>query len=71
MLKTLFSAATPATDWSDDRPSLIDRLRSLMTSGSSTQKEDEIGAFIETHGGVLTDDLERQISQRFGHMAGR
>ena len=29
----------------------------------------EIGKFIETHGGQLTDDLERQISRRFGSTA--
>ena len=30
--------------------------------------DEQIGEFIETNGGVLTDDLERQISRRFGHM---
>ena len=26
----------------------------------------EVGKFLESHGGHLTDDLERQISRRFG-----
>ena len=31
----------------------------------------EVGEFIESHGGQLTDDLERQISRRFGSQAGQ
>lgn len=29
----------------------------------------EVGRFIETQGGQLTDDIERQISRRFGSMS--
>lgn len=31
----------------------------------------EVGQFIEAHGGQLTDDLERQISRRFGSPSGQ
>ena len=31
----------------------------------------EIGEFIQAHGGQLTDDLERQISRRFGVHSGQ
>ena len=31
----------------------------------------EVGNFIETHGGQLTDDLERQISRKFGSPTGQ
>ena len=31
----------------------------------------EVGRFIEAHGGQITDDLERQISRRFGSHAGQ
>ena len=31
----------------------------------------EVGQFIESHGGQLTDDLERQISRRFGSPSGQ
>ncbi len=31
----------------------------------------EVGEFIAQHGGQLTDDLERQISRRFGSPTGQ
>lgn len=36
-----------------------------------TKQESEIATFIEHRGGVLTDDIEREISRRFGNIAGR
>ncbi len=30
--------------------------------------DEEVGRFIEAQGGQLTDDIERQISRRFGSM---
>jgi hypothetical protein len=33
--------------------------------------DSEVGDFIESHGGQLTDDLERQISRKFGNQAGQ
>ena len=37
----------------------------------NTKQESEIATFIEHRGGVLTDDIEREISRRFGNIAGR
>ena len=37
-----------------------------FASARQSRMDAEIGHFIETHGGELTDDLERQISRRFG-----
>ena len=31
----------------------------------------DVGRFIEEHGGQLTDDIERQISRRFGTHSGQ
>lgn len=42
----------------------------LFASRAAVQ-ESEIATFIEHHGGVLTDDVEREISRRFGSIAGR
>lgn len=44
--------------------------KGLVASRAAAQ-ETEIAAFIEHHGGVLTDDVEREISRRFGSVAGR
>ncbi len=71
MLKTLFSATTTTSEWPTEQASLIDRIKSAFVASDKAHKSDEIGAFIEAHGGVLTDDLERQISRRFGQMAGK
>ena len=69
MLKTLFNGVT-VDDWSAaPAPSLIDRIKGLFFI--RRDKTDAVGQFIEDHGGVLTDSLEREISQRFGGMAGR
>lgn len=37
----------------------------------NAKQESEIATFIEHRGGVLTDDIEREISRRFGNIAGR
>ena len=34
------------------------------------QAESEVATFIEHHGGVITDDIEREISRRYGSIAG-
>lgn len=69
MLKTLFNGVA-TDDWSAaPAPSLIDRIKGLFVARRG--KTDEIAQFIEDRGGVLTDSLEREISQRFGSMAGR
>ncbi len=51
-------------------PSLFARVLDVLRSARLRRSEADIAAFLESHGGVLTDDLERQISRRFGHMVG-
>lgn len=45
---------------------VIARLKALF-GGSRTA---DVETFIQANGGVLTDDLEREISRRFGRAAG-
>ena len=44
---------------------LLARLRALLP-----RRRNEVEAFIAANGGTLTDDLERDISRRFGSAAG-
>lgn len=44
---------------------------STLFPSQAAQVESEVATFIEHHGGVLTDDVEREISRRFGSIAGR
>lgn len=44
---------------------LASRLRALLPS-----RQSEIETYIMAHGGALTDELERDISRRFGRQAG-
>jgi len=46
--------------------SIFDRIRAR----EDARAESRIEAFINLHGGELTDDLERQISREFGRPAG-
>jgi hypothetical protein len=69
MLKTLFNGVA-IDDWSAaPAPSLIDRIKGLFAA--RRDNTDDVAKFIEDHGGVLTDSLEREISRRFGGFAGR
>jgi len=45
--------------------SLLARLRALLPA-----RRNEVEDYIAANGGVLTDDLERDISRRFGSAAG-
>jgi hypothetical protein len=42
-----------------------------LAAANETDESASIAAYIEQNGGVLTDQLEREISRKFGHMAGR
>jgi hypothetical protein len=56
--------------WSSPASGLMARLRKLVTRQPARQTSDDIGDFIAMHGGVLTDDLERAISRKFGNVVG-
>ncbi len=61
------AAALPGrTDAGHPRPGLLSRLMAALTASRRARAEAEIGRFIEAHGGRITDDLEREISRRFG-----
>ncbi len=45
---------------------LFKSLATRLATARQHRLDAEIGHFIEVHGGELTDDLERQISRRFG-----
>ena len=62
-----FAADTQAVVRKSASPSLLARVRNLF--GGS--RPSEVEGFIQANGGVLTDDLERQISRRYGRIAGR
>ena len=49
---------------------LLHDIVSWFASRKHSRQDSEIASFINEHGGVMTDDLERQISRRFGSMAG-
>jgi len=42
------------------------RISNSIYHAERRRTEAEIGGFIERNGGTLTDDLERQIGQRYG-----
>jgi hypothetical protein len=42
-----------------------------LTLSRQRRVDSEVGEFLAAHGGHLTDDLERQISRKFGNQAGQ
>ena len=47
---------------------LLARLSDALRTRRNANRDSDIGHFIESHGGVMTDELERQISRQFGGM---
>ena len=61
------TAALPGRSEPDHpRPGILVRLMAAIIAARRARAEAEIGRFIEAHGGRVTDDLEREISRRFG-----
>ena len=60
----------PATAVAPAPAKLAERFGRLFSFVRPKSAESQIGDFIEQNGGVLTDELERQISRKFGHMVG-
>ena len=48
----------------------LSRIGDAVTASRRVQAEREIARFIDLNGGQLTDELEREISRRFGGPAG-
>lgn len=51
-------------------PSLLRRFVRWHVRRARLQQDAEIAQFIERCGGVLTDDVEREIGRRYGRHAG-
>lgn len=49
----------------------LGRVAAYFTASNAAKQESEIAEFIDHRGGVLTDDIEREISRRFGSVVGR
>ncbi len=61
------AAALPGRSEPDHpRPGILSRLLAAVVASRRARAEAEIGRFIEERGGRVTDDLEREISRRFG-----
>ncbi len=48
------------------RPSVLTRLMAALTMARHRSNERDIARFIAARGGALTDDMERELSRRFG-----
>jgi len=48
------------------RPGLFSRVLAALMTMQRLRAEAEVARFIDRHGGRITDDLEREISRRFG-----
>jgi hypothetical protein len=49
---------------------LLQRVSAWYTAKVHAERDAEIVAFIEERGGQFNDEMEREISRRFGGMAG-
>lgn len=47
---------------------LFARISDALYDSERRRNESDVARFIENNGGVLTDDLERQISRRYGRI---
>jgi hypothetical protein len=48
------------------RPGLFSRVLAALITMQRLRAEAEVARFIDRNGGRITDDLEREISRRFG-----
>ncbi|HEX8168711.1 MAG TPA: hypothetical protein VF601_23365 [Beijerinckiaceae bacterium] len=55
-----------SADVKHPRPNLLVRLLHAVVASRRARAEAEVARFIEERGGRVTDDLEREISRRFG-----
>lgn len=60
----------PNTERTTGLKGLFVALSGRFTLSRQRRLDSEVGKFLADHGGHLTDDLERQISQKFGNQAG-
>ena len=63
-----FQAATGASKTKTS--GLLGRIFAWYTAKAHAERDAEIAAFIGDRGGQFTDEMEREISRRFGGLAG-
>jgi hypothetical protein len=69
----LFDDATldaTASAASKPGPTLSQRFMHWLAAKAEAERDAEIAAFIAERGGQFTDEVEREISRRYGGMAG-
>ena len=49
----------------------FERLSDAMYAADRRRAESDVARFVRENGGVLTDDLERQMSRRYGRIVGQ
>jgi hypothetical protein len=65
------AGAAPNTDRAKGLSGLFAGIWDRLTLSHQRRIDSEVGQFLADHGGQLTDDLERQISRKFGNQAGQ
>ena len=65
------AGVAPRTDQATGLSGLFAGFWDRLTLSRQRRVDSEVGKFLEAHGGHLTDDLERQISRKFGNQAGQ
>lgn len=58
------------TDTQKPTPSIFSRMYAAVLESRQRQADREIEQFINRQGGMLTDSMEREISRRYGTLAG-
>lgn len=48
--------------------SLLDRISQVFYTNRQRRTERAVERYIQSHGGEMTDNMEREISRRFGNM---
>jgi hypothetical protein len=65
------AGVVPRAEHATGLAGLLSALADRFTLSRQRRVDSEVGQFLEAHGGQLTDDLERQISRKFGNQAGQ
>jgi hypothetical protein len=55
-------------DHTETKPSLLARLINAVHVSRQRRAESEVAQYIRMNGGQLTDEVEREISRRYGRM---
>src|SRR5690349_10670103 len=60
-----YAAPHGLTARSQRKPGLLSRIRDALLESRMQAAEREIGSYLQTHGGRITDEAEREIERRF------